>query len=40
MRYSDVSKLRKHLSIALLLVLYVGILAYLSRYIPVVIEGA
>ncbi|CAE6930071.1 hypothetical protein ACOMICROBIO_NCLOACGD_03314 [Vibrio sp. B1ASS3] len=33
MKYSGVSKLRKHLSIALLLVLYVGVLAYLSRYI-------
>jgi hypothetical protein len=33
MKYSDASKLKKHLSIALLLVLYVGVLAYLSRYI-------
>lgn len=33
MKYSDTSKLKKHLSIALILILYVGVLAYLSRYI-------
>ncbi|CAH0528187.1 hypothetical protein M272_19090 [Vibrio natriegens NBRC 15636 = ATCC 14048 = DSM 759] len=33
MKFSEASKLKKHLSIAFLLILYVGVLAYLSRYI-------
>ncbi len=33
MKLSEASKLKKHLSIAFLLILYVGVLAYLSRYI-------
>ncbi len=33
MTYTDASKLRKLLPITLLLVLYVGVLVYLSRYI-------
>ncbi len=33
MKFSEASKLKKHLSMAFLLILYVGVLAYLSRYI-------
>lgn len=33
MKFSEANKLKKHLSIAFLLVLYVSVLAYLSRYI-------
>ncbi len=33
MKFSEAGKLKKHLSIAFLLVIYVGVLAYLSRYI-------
>ncbi|GAA5645711.1 hypothetical protein Vpro01_01454 [Vibrio proteolyticus] len=33
MKYSKENKFKKHLSIALLLLVYLGVLAYLSRYI-------
>lgn len=33
MKYFNENKLKKHLSIALLLLLYLAVLGYLSRYI-------
>ncbi len=32
MKYINENKLKKHLSIALLLLVYLGVLGYLSRY--------